>query len=252
MSNFKDDKTETFEFRPVRDEKPQIRRSENDEYSAARKNDNYEKREEKSSKGLVYVAIILAVLLIAAIVAGIFILKPEKQEEPPVEENITVNLPEEEEEKEEEEVKNITVSCSMVFYSDSVIKKNGGYTVLADLYDSEFYKFDNRKLTINEDTDIRESGKRLSAEALIYLIESMGGEGIVFDGEIKEEDGTVLSISFDGGFREELEKEEEENPSEGEVISPEEETPSESPSTEEPTGENENNENAPSNQADGI
>ena len=37
------DKTQTFEFHPVKDEKPQKNRSENDEYSAARRNKSYEK-----------------------------------------------------------------------------------------------------------------------------------------------------------------------------------------------------------------
>lgn len=219
MSDF-NDKTQTFKFRPVREDKPQVNRSEDDEYSAARKNHENEKREEGSGNALTYVAIILAVLLIAAIIAGIFILRPKDEPEQKLpEDNIAVTLPEEEEETEEK--KDITVSCSMVFYSDSVIKKDGGYTILADLYDTDFYKFDNRKLIINDDTDIREDGKRLSADALIYLIESMAGEGIVFDGEIKEEDGTVLSITFDGSFREEMEQPGEETEGEGE-----EETPS--------------------------
>lgn len=233
MSDY-NDKTQTFKFSPVKDEKPQINRSENDEYSAARKNTGYERREERSSNTLVYVAIILAVLLIAAVVAGIFILKPSDDPSQNLpEEGITEILPSKEEEEEPSEKKDITVSCSMVFYSDSVIKKNGGYTVLADLYDKDFYKFDNRKLIINNDTDIREDGKRLSADALIYLVESMGGEGIVFDGEIKEEDGTVLSITFDGSFREEIENPPEENPDEGE------QTPTEE-------GENDTEEDIPS------
>lgn len=222
MSDY-NDKTQTFKFNPVKDEKPQINRSEDDEYSVARKNTSYGKAEERGSSTLVYVAIILAILLIAAVVAGIFILNKDnnsKQNMP--EQNIAAPIPEEEEEQPQKE-ENITISCSMVFYSDSVIKKNGGYTILADLYDKDFYKFDNRKLTINDDTDIREEGKRLSADALIYLVESMGGEGIVFDGEIKEEDGTVISISFDGSFREEIENpEEEQAPPEGEENPPEE------------------------------
>ena len=224
------DKTQTFEFHPVKDEKPQKNRSENDEYSAARRNKSYEKEEASRSSALIYVAVILAVILIAAVIAGIFILRPanEPQQNLPENDNVAVLPNEKEEEEEPTEEKNITVSCSMVFYSDSVIKKDNGYTVLADLYDKDFYKFDNRKLIINDDTDIREDGKRLSADALIYLIESMAGEGFVFDGEIREDDSVVLSIDFDGSFREEMENpEEEKNPPEGEDTPPEGDVPAE-------------------------
>ena len=235
MSDFKD-KTETFKFRPVKEQKPQVNRRENDEYSAARRSNAYRNEEEKGSRALVYVAVILSVLLVGVIVAGIFILKPQKEDNINIPEEENVVIVDDEEEKEEE--KNLTLSCSIVFYSDSVIKRAGIYTVLADLYDKDFYKFDNRKLIINDDTDIREDGKRLSADALIYLIESMAGEGIVFDGEIREDDSVVLSIDFDGSFREEIENpEEEKNPSEGEDTPPEGEgdapAEGEEPSTEE-------------------
>lgn len=201
------DKSETFEFKPMREEKPQLNRRENDVYSSARRSVQHKKEDEGNNRTLVYVAIILAVLLIASLIAGIFILKSGKNEEntPPVEENLIIG--EDEEEEEPEENKEIVVECSMIFYADSVIKKNGEYTVLADLYDKNFYKFDNRKLVITKDTLIKEDGKRLSMDALIYLVESMAGEGIVFEGEIRDEDNVVLSISFDGSFREEIEEE---------------------------------------------
>jgi len=219
MSDFKD-KTETFKFRPVKEQKPQVNRRENDEYSAARRSNAYLNEEEKGSRALVYVAVILSVLLVGVIVAGIFILKPQKEEEINIPEEENVVIIDDEEEKEEE--KNLTLSCSIVFYSDSVIKRAGIYTVLADLYDKDFYKFDNRKLVIDDATEIREDGKRLSPEALIYIIENMGGEGIVFEGEIDENDGTVIKISFDGSFREEIEEE----PTEG-VEMPDEVNPDE-------------------------
>lgn len=221
------DKSETFEFKPVREEKPQINRRENDVYSSARKSVEYDKNEEGTNRTLVYVAIVLAVLLIVAIVAGIFILKSGNNAENqiPEQENIIVSEKEEEENLPEEE-KEIIVECSMIFYADSVIKKNGEYTVLADLYDKDFYKFDNRKLIITNDTLIKEDGKRLSMDALMYLVESMAGEGIVFQGEIREEDNVVLSISFDGSFRQEMEEKPQE-PEEEPIL------PGEDPGTEE-------------------
>lgn len=208
------DKSETVEFRPIKEEKQHINRSEEDVYSSARRNVRYDEKENGSSdRKLIYIAVILAVLLIIAIAAGVFILKAGKpaqeQNELPVEENnlITENAPEEEAPEKE-----VISSYNIVFYGDSVIKKNGVYTILADLYNSSFEKEDNRKLVINGDTDIRENGKRLSAEGLVYAVERMAGEGVVFEGKIRESDNVVISISYDGSFREEIEAETEEEP----------------------------------------
>ncbi len=223
MSNFKDN-GDTFRFRPGEGEKkPQINRSENDEYSSARRNKVYEE-EEKSSNMLPYIAIILAVLLIIAVVAGIFILKKGKEPQNNIPEDETViKIPEDEEEEEEEEPE-ITLVCSMVFDSSRVYKTDDGYAVLADLYDKDFYSFDSRKLIINEETDIRESGKRISKDALIYIIRNTAGDAIVFDGEIRESDNTVLSISFDSSV---LEEPEEDSPGEENPPKEPEETPEE-------------------------
>ena len=222
MSTF-NDKEDTFVFQPEqREKKPQLDRSGYDEYSNARRGVSYE-TEDTSSKKLLYIAIALAVLLIIAVVAGIFILNAGKEPNNNIPENeIEGVLPEEEE---EEEAPEITLVCSMVFDSSSVFKRDEGYTVLADLYDKDFYKFDNRKLIINDDTDIREKGKRVSADALVYLIENMAGDAIIFDGEIRESDNTLISISFDSSEWEEETPPEEEAPEE----------PSEEPSEDDPT-----------------
>ena len=224
------DKSKTVEFRPVKEKKQQVNRKENDVYSSARKSKVYEEAEETQNKSLIILAIVLAVLLIVAIIAGVIILgrgNNSSEEKLPTEDIIDIQeeIPEEEEEKE------VITGCQVVFYGDSVIKKSDGYTILADLYDSEFKKIDNRKLVINNETQIRENGKRLSAEGLIYAVESMAGEGIVFDGQIRESDNVVLKLSYEGSFREEVEEEppaEEEtpenNPTEEEI--PEEEKPS--------------------------
>lgn len=224
------DKSKTVEFRPIKEKKQQVNRKENDVYSNARKSKVYEEAEETQNKSLIILAIVLAVLLIVAIIAGVIILGRGNnglEEKLPTEDIIDI----EEEIPEEEEEKEVITECQIVFYGDSVIKKENGYTILADLYDGEFKKIDNRKLVINSETQIRENGKRLSAEGLIYAVESMAGEGIVFDGKIRESDNVVLKLSYEGSFREEAEEappeEEEETtenaPSEEEI--PEEENP---------------------------
>lgn len=225
------DKSKTVEFRPVKENKQQVNRKENDVYSSARKSKVYEETEETQNKSLIILAIVLAVLLIVAIIAGVIILGRGNNV---TEENIPpedITQMQEEPASEEEDEKEVITSCQVVFYGDSVIKKSDGYTILADLYDSDFKKIDNRKLVINGETQIRENGKRLSAEGLVYAIESMAGEGIVFDGQIRESDNVVLKLSYEGSFREEVEEEppaEEEtpenNPTEEEI--PEEEKPS--------------------------
>ncbi len=216
MNNF-EDKTQTFKFDPLKEEKPQQNRVSDDEFSAARRgqsNENYHRKEEKGNGALIAVAIVLAVLLIGAIVAGIFILKAEKEPQKPLDEVIIEKEPQEEEEP--PEVQNVSLSCNIVFYPESVIAKDGGYTVLADLYDDGMYKFDNKKLIINGETDIRQDGKRLTPRALVYIIENSGGDMPVFEGEIKEEDGSVISLSFEAPAEEEIPEEvpEEETPDE--------------------------------------
>lgn len=232
------DKSKTVEFRPVKENKQQVNRRENDVYSSARKAGVYEEKDEGQSKGLIYLAIVLAVLLIVAIVAGVIILSAGNnvdEETDPENPDNSVIVQDELPEEEEEEKKEVITTCQIVFYGDSVIKKSDGYTILADLYDSSFNKTDNRKLVINDETDIRENGKRLSAEGLVYAVESMAGEGIVFDGQIRESDNVVLKLSYEGSFREEAEEEttpEEENPEE---VVPEEETSTEEqPAVQEP------------------
>lgn len=228
------DKSKTVEFRPIKETKQQVNRKENDVYSTARKSKVYEERGETQNKSLIYLAIVLAVLLIVAIIAGVIILgrgNKSSDENVPAEDIIEAleELPEEEEEKE------VILECQVVFYGDSVIKKENGYTILADMYDSEFKKIDNRKLVINSETQIRENGKRLSAEGLVYAVESMAGEGIVFDGQIRESDNVVLKLSYEGSFREEAEEEPPEEEETPENTPPEEEIPEEEkPSTEEP------------------
>ena len=198
------DKSQTLEFKPVKEEKVRVERSNDDVFSNPRKNDNYREQKRGNDKKLVITAIILALLLVVAIIAAAVIISSDKREiedVSPIE--MEEIIPDEEEEMEE----NLILVYDIVFYGDSVIKKDGKYTVFADLYNKSFEKEDNRKLVISDETDIRENGKRITAEGLVYLIENMTGEQIVFEGEIRDKDNVLLSVSFDGSFREELNEE---------------------------------------------
>ena len=246
MNEF-DEKTQTIEFEAIKDEpqteKPQQNRRGNDEFTTARNGRGYEvyNRKEKSNGALIGIASALTVLLVVAIVAGIFILKGDKerqlqneglivdQKEPEKE-----NLPEEEEVP---EIQNLTITCNMVMYGENISKSGGVYTIKADLYDQEMYMFDSKAIVIDDDTDIRQDGKRLTAQALVYIIENSGGDNIVFKGEIREKDGRALSISFETPQEVPEEEPEEQTPEaeapeeapgeeNPEVTAPEEETPS--------------------------
>ena len=52
----------------------------------------------------------------------------------------------------------------------------------------------------------------------------MAGEGIIFEGKIRESDNVLLSVSYEGSFREEAEEPSEEETPEEEIL-PEEEAP---------------------------
>ena len=218
--NENNDKSQTLEFKTVKEEKVRLDRSSEDVYSSRRRNDSYREETKRSDKKLVIVAVILSVLLIIAIISGAIIISSGNKK---AEENLPAVKPEEimpEEEAEPE--KDIVLVYNIVFYGESVIEKDGQYTIFADLLNNSFEKEDNRKLIINDETDIRENGKRISSEGLVYLIESMVGEQIVFEGEIRDKDNVLLSVSFDGSFREEL-KGEEEQEEENSPETPEEE-----------------------------
>ncbi len=213
MEDF-NDKSQTMKFTPPYQEKQHIERTEDNIYSRARKNNDYYPHRRDNSKTLIYIAIILSVLLIIAVVAGIIVLNMDRfKNNPPLPSDdkiIMQNEPYEEGKDDGEDIQPQKKESyySVVFYSDSIIKKENGYSILADLFDEAMNKKDNRKLFINEKTDIRESGKRLSIEGLIYVIENTAGESIVFDAKIREEDNFIISISFESDFLEEAVPEE--------------------------------------------
>lgn len=231
------DKSKTMEFTPVHKEKPQIERTENNIYSQARRsNVKYEKKQDRSTRVLAYTALILSILVIVAVVTTVIVLNMERFKNTPnlspEDEVITENVAGEEEEENLPEEIRINL-YSVVFYGDSVVETADGYSILADLYDGTMTQKENRKLFITRETDIRQSGQRLSAQALIYAIDRMAGEGVVFDVNVRENDNVAVAISYEGSLEEEVPPEEE-NAGEGETEAvPEEE---EAPEGEENSG----------------
>lgn len=201
------DKSKTIEFTPLHKEKQQIERTENNIYSQARRNNaKHSPKQDKSTKVLVYTSLILAILVIIAVVTTVAILNMERfknnAELPAEDEIITENEVGGKEEEEPAPEAKINL-YNVVFYGDSVTETADGYSILADLYDETFSHKENRKVFITKETDIRQDGQRLSAQALIYAIDRMAGEGVVFDVKLRESDNVALSISYEGSLEEE-------------------------------------------------
>ena len=234
MQDF-DEKSETAVFKPLK-EKETVDRTGEDEYSKKRKpaslyeeDEIFIKREEiETEKGkgnavLITIASVLAVVLIAVIVMGVIFLKkvenlndsPENEDVPPVTE-----VEEAKEEETEEEVP-VSFECSVIFYGESVLKQADGYSILGDLYDESGKKTDNRKLYINSSTIIRESGKKMSTEAFLYVLKQLGENEVTFKAEIENETDAILNLSY---RKEDIVVPEEEEVVEAEVIESEETT----------------------------
>ena len=95
-------------------------------------------------------------------------------------------------------------------------------SILADIYE-DGTTTDHRKIFIDQSTKIYEDGERMSAEGFIYTIESLAGEKIIVESEIRDKDGYAISLRYDLGLDE---------------ITSEEESPEEN-TNEENTEENE-------------
>lgn len=230
------DKDNTFIFKPdeieILEDKPHIDRSPRDEYSRARI--TKARKEEEKPSILPYVAVGLAVVLLITVILGVLVLRGDisfrkETEEPPTPPVIEV---EEEEEPEEEEVET-TQKWEITFDPDGVyhMESGNGYAVFADWYDASGKKVNSRKkVYITEETDIRDNGKRISADAFIYIIKNQGGSSVFFQSEVETESDKILSITYDSrGFEEE---EPEELPEEPEVEIPPTETPETTPEKE--------------------
>ena len=203
------DKDNTFIFKPEREEKPHIDRTGNDAYSSARRV-RYRKEEEKTSP-LIYVVIGLSVVLIITIILGLIILTSDRNnnnngdinKQPPVE---IVD----DENTEEDEPELVINFYGLIFNYDRIflLESGNGYGVSADLYESGTQKVGTRVVRITDETEIRDNGKRISMDAFISVIRNQGGDMILFDSQVREEDNVVLLITYDSrGFEEEIPQE---------------------------------------------
>jgi len=210
------DKSKTEKFTPMnKSNKPEINRSAGDAYSEARRTPEYDfyDGDDGGNKKLVVVSVILAVMLVIVIALSIFIIGSTKKgspenEQPPVETEEIVEEDEEEEEK--------TGKYNLVFYGESIIEKNDYVIIDADLFDEEMTKVSNRKIKISSETRIISGGESITKKSLIYLIENVVDEKIVFEGTIQEEDGLALRLSFEYEAEPEPEEEIPEEPIEDE------------------------------------
>ncbi len=237
------DKDNTFIFKPeeieILEDKPHIERSPRDEYSRARITKAREEQEKPSV--LPYVAVGLAVVLLITVIIGVLMLRGDinfrkETEEPPVPPVVEV----EEEEEPEEEVAETSQKWEITFDPNGIyhMESGNGYAVFADWYDVSGKKINSRKkVYITEETDIRDNGKRISADAFIYIIKNQGGSSVFFQSEVETESDKVLSITYDSrGFEEEVPEEIPEE-TQGEEVSEEipeapETTPEKEPETE--------------------
>lgn len=175
---------------------------------------------------LVWIAASLAAALVVIIIAGIMIINnggigknPEKNTDitdiADEEKSEDDNVVKKDNKADNAEVKEKNIKCNVVFYGDSVVKRGDYYYIKADLYDSGFKKIESRKILINSSSIIKENGKSITPDALAYIVEQFSGEMIIFDGEIRDDDGFAVSLSFSGSFKEEM-KDEDAVPSEDE------------------------------------
>lgn len=237
------DKDNTFIFKPdeieILEDKPHVDRSPRDEYSRARI--TKARKEEEKPSILPYVAVGLAVVLLITVVLGVLVLRGDisfrkETEDPPIPPVIEV----EEEEEPEEEVVETTQKWEITFDPDGVyhMESGNGYAVFADWYDASGKKVNSRKkVYITSETDIRDNGKRISADAFIYIIKNQGGSSVFFQSEVETESDKIISITYDSRGFEEEEPEELPEETEGEeapAVTPEvpETTPEKEPVTE--------------------
>lgn len=211
------DKSKTEKFNPEQArKKPEIERSAEDIYSEARQTpeysfDKYEKAD-KGNRRLVILTVALAVMLVFVCVLAFYIIKstPPKEENPT--ESPQIEIEAEEEEEEEEILKE--ESYSFVFYPESITKNEDYLSVRADLFDTDMQKKETSSVKINQDTDILVNGERISSNSFIYIIESLAGEQIVFDGVLRTEEKVVIKLSYNGEIGGEETAEPEEIPTE--------------------------------------
>jgi len=213
MNDF-NDKNDTFIFKPEKQQgKPQVNRTESDDYSYARR--GVYKREEEKMSPLVYVAAGLAAVLIITIIIGLVIWNSGGDEnetnKKPEDTNIIVNGGEDTEDEDDDEEEEFTITFYGLIFNDERIylleNEDGeaGYAIYADLYDNEDNKIETRRVRITEETEIRDNGQRISLDAFMNVIRNQGGDKNLFGSEIREEDNVVIHIAYDSrSFEEDI------------------------------------------------
>lgn len=211
------DKDNTFIFKPdeieILEDKPHIDRSPRDEYSRARR--TKARQEEEKPSILPYVAVGLAVVLLITVIMGVLVLRGDISFRKETEEPSIPPVIEVEEEEEPEEDVQLTQKWEITFDPNGIyhMESGNGFAVFADWYDASGKKVNSRKkVYITDKTDIRDNGKRISADAFIYIIQNQGGSSVFFQSEVETETDKIFSITYDSrGFAEE-EQEIEETP----------------------------------------
>ncbi len=198
--------------------------------------DEYEYDDGQKNKNttLIILAVVAGIIFLTtaiwAVIMLLFTSEDSIPEEPQEKIEITQKkeepLPEEEQVEEEEiveEEKNILYN--IVFYGDSVEKEDGYYTVRAKLFNKSMKEEGEKRIIIDNDTEIIEDNKSLSLTSFISVIESLSQEA-VFKGKINEDTRKIINISYSSEI---LEKEEPSQKEEEGIILPEDyEPPAES------------------------
>lgn len=164
--------------------------------------DEYEEDEISSrTKIILIVATALATIIFVAVcVWGISTLFNKREEKPeiPEKENIVVEEPEKieetpvEEPAEEEE----NILYNIAFLPGSVEQEGDSYTVRAKLYNKSMVSEGEKRIVLNDSTEIVEDGEELSLVSFISIIESIEDEEIIFKGKISEKTREVINISY--------------------------------------------------------
>lgn len=224
------DREDTFIFKPEEPKKEEkvvekIARTEVDEFTIARKAREYEEEEEKSS-ALPIVAAVLGVLLVIAIVAAVIFINSGGEEvapKEPAQDEVTAPVGDDSDDEEEEE--EIIIKEYTVAYNGGKIyemENGGGYSIVFDVFDSKNNIVGNEKLYVNEDTVIKDENKKIRLESFITFIENQGGDIILFDCEVRDNDSMILTINYSSSGYGEEEETIEEEAIEGEEITSEE------------------------------
>lgn len=169
-----------------------------DEYE----DDDYEDDEiSNRTKIILIVATALATIIFVAVcVWGISTLVNKRKEKPeiPEKEDIVVEEPEKIEEAPVEEPveEKENIVYNIAFLPGSVEQEGDSYTIRAKLYNKSMVSEGEKRIVLNDSTEIVEDGEELSLVSFISIIESIEDEEIIFKGKISEKTREVINISY--------------------------------------------------------